>query len=191
VGGWGFPVSDEGSGAWIGCEAVQATLRAHDGREDWTPLLRRVALELGSAGDIVRWMGGARPRDFARLAPQVVDHAATFDPAASEIMRAAAGHIDAIASRLAELGATRLALMGGLAAALQPWLARATRARLVPPAGDALDGALRLAQAHAIAGIRDSELSGTQAPGASPAHVTPGPGSRAVARGRDDNRNAQ
>src|SRR5690606_23304530 len=26
VGGWGFPVSDEGSGAWIGCEVARRTL---------------------------------------------------------------------------------------------------------------------------------------------------------------------
>src|SRR5262245_52339246 len=32
VGGWGFPLSDEGSGAWIGCEAARRVLWAHDGR---------------------------------------------------------------------------------------------------------------------------------------------------------------
>jgi glucosamine kinase len=152
VGGWGFPVSDEGSGAWIGCEAVRRALWAHDGRVAWTPLLRRVAAELG--GDphaMVRWMGDARPRDFARLAPLVLDHASRRDAAAQEILRLAAGHIDAIAARLAGHGAARLALMGGLAASIEPWLASATRARLVRPAGDALDGALQLARGHWVA----------------------------------------
>jgi len=147
VGGWGFPVSDEGSGAWIGWEAVQRTLRAHDGRAAWTPLLRRVSQAFGSDPHaVVRWMGSARPRDFGRWAPLVLDHAGHDDPAARAIMRLAAGHIDAIAARLAERGATRLALMGGLAAGIEPWLSTTTRARLVPPAGDALDGALRLAR---------------------------------------------
>jgi glucosamine kinase len=95
---------------------------------------------------VVRWMGSARPRDFGRWAPLVLDHAGHDDPAAGQVMRLAAGHIDAIAARLAEHGATRLALMGGLAAGIEPWLSTATRARLVPPAGDALDGALRLAR---------------------------------------------
>jgi glucosamine kinase len=150
VGGWGFPVSDEGGGAWLGCEAVRRTLWAHDGRIAWTPLLRHVSAEFGSDPHaIVRWMGRAKPRDFARLAPLVLDHAAHGDAAASETMRLAAAHIDAIARRLAEHGAPRLALMGGLAAAIEPWLAPATRTRLVPPAGDALDGALRLARAVA------------------------------------------
>jgi glucosamine kinase len=32
VGGWGFPVSDEGSGAWLGCAALRRALAALDGR---------------------------------------------------------------------------------------------------------------------------------------------------------------
>ena len=32
VGGWGLPVSDEGSGAWLGREALRRVLWAHDGR---------------------------------------------------------------------------------------------------------------------------------------------------------------
>jgi glucosamine kinase len=147
VGGWGFPVSDEGSGAWIGWQAVRRTLLAHDGRAAWTPLLTEVSREFGSDPHaIVGWMGSARPRDFGRLAPLVLHHAEHEDLAAREIMRLAAGHIDAIAARLTEHGATRLALMGGLAAGIEPWLADTTRRHLVRPAGDALDGALRLAQ---------------------------------------------
>jgi glucosamine kinase len=147
VGGWGFPVSDEGGGAWLGCEAVRRLLWAHDGRVAWTPLLRDIAAEFDSNPHaVVHWMGTARPRDFARLAPYVVDHAARTDPAAAEIMRLAAAHIDAIAARLGDHGAARLALMGGLARAIEPWLGDDTRARLVPPSGDALDGALQIAR---------------------------------------------
>ena len=39
VGGWGLPVSDEGSGAWLGCEALRRVLWAQDGRIPWTGLL--------------------------------------------------------------------------------------------------------------------------------------------------------
>lgn len=169
VGGWGFPVSDEGGGAWLGCEAVRQSLWAHDGRAAWTPLLRSVSAEFGcDPHAIVRWMGGAKPRDFARLAPLVVRHAASVDanadPAAAAIMRRAAAHIDAIAERLVAHGAARLALMGGLAAAVEPWLPGTTRARLVPPAGDALDGALRIARASVDAAGMGWELAGADAP---------------------------
>src|SRR5438067_2270683 len=83
----------------------------------------------------------ALPRDLGALAPIVVEHAARDDPAAVELMRGAASHLDAIAARLHALGASRLALLGGLAPSMEQWLAAETRRRLVPPAGDAVDGA--------------------------------------------------
>ena len=69
VGGWGFPVSDEGSGAWIGCEVARRVLWAYDGRRPWSGLLKKVLERFdGDPHVIVRWMGAARPRDFASLA---------------------------------------------------------------------------------------------------------------------------
>jgi glucosamine kinase len=149
VGGWGFPVSDEGSGAWLGCEAVRRTLWAYDGRTPWTALLRDVFAEFQSDPHaIVRWMGTARPRDFARLAPLVLRSAQQSDPVGGELMRSAAGYVDALAARLGALGVPRLALTGGLSSSLAPWLSPETRQQLVPAAADALAGALRLAQAQ-------------------------------------------
>jgi glucosamine kinase len=171
VGGWGFPVSDEGSGAWLGCEAMRRALAAHDGRTAWTDLLRRVSGRYGSdAHAMVRWMGSALPRDFAALAPLVIEHAAHADAAARTLMQQAAGHVDTLAQRLAARGATRLALAGGLARSIEPWLARATRVRLVPPAGDAMDGALQLARS---AGRAESTVSSTQVPGSRAAALGP------------------
>jgi glucosamine kinase len=150
VGGWGFPVSDEGSGAWLGCEAVRRALWAHDGRAAWTDLLQDVFARFG--GDphaIVRWMGSAKPRDFATLAPRVVEHALRGDPAGAELMRLAAAHIDALAERLEAMGVPRWALAGGLAPSIGPWLGPRTTCRLVPAMADAVSGALRLARESA------------------------------------------
>lgn len=152
VGGWGFPVSDEGSGAWLGCEAARRVLWAYDGRTPWTGLLKRVLERFdGDPHAIVRWMGQARPRDFAVLAPLVLEYAARDDIAARELLRGAAHHIDVIAERLATLGVPRLALAGGLASGIEPWLAPTTRELLVSPEGDALSGALHLARLEAEA----------------------------------------
>jgi len=150
VGGWGFPISDEGSGAWLGSEAVRLTLRARDGLVPWTGLLRAVFERFGyDPHGIVRWVSTARPHDFGSLAPLVVEHAAQGDPVAGELMRSAASHVDAIAARLGALGVRRLSLMGGLAEKIEPFLADETRESLVPPLGDALSGALHLARAEA------------------------------------------
>jgi glucosamine kinase len=150
VGGWGLPISDEGSGAWIGTEALRRVLWAHDGRLGWTPLLR--ALFADFADDphaIVGWTTTASPRDFGAFAPRVAEHARRNDRVAVELMRLAAWHIDCLAARIIGLGAPRLALVGGLASALQPWLAAETTSRLVTPIGDPVQGALALARSAA------------------------------------------
>jgi glucosamine kinase len=147
VGGWGLPISDEGSGAWLGREALCRVLWAHDGRISWSGLLTTLFERFQSDPHaIVRWTSTASPGDFGSLAPLVVERAARKDPVADELMLLAAGHIDALAARLVAIGIPRLALVGGLAPHALPWLTDATRSRLVPPAGDALDGALQLAR---------------------------------------------
>lgn len=152
VGGWGLPLSDEGGGAWLGAEAMRLVLRAHDGRTAWSDLLRCLFDRFAADPHcIVRWAAAARPGDFAALAPTVIEYARRQDREAAALLRRAAEHLEAIAARLITLGADRLALMGGLAPHLEPWLAERTRRHLVPPAGDALSGALRLARGAAAA----------------------------------------
>jgi glucosamine kinase len=150
IGGWGLPVSDEGSGAWIGVEALRRVLWAHDGRIAWTPLLRALFEDFGNdPHTIVGRVASASPREFGALAPRIADHAGRGDPAATELMQAAAAHIDSLAERLVALDVPRLAIVGGFAAALQPWLTMQTRSRLEEPVGDAVQGALTLARATA------------------------------------------
>jgi glucosamine kinase len=150
VGGWGWPMSDEGSGAWLGAEAARRALWAHDGRIPGTALSEAILREFGSdPHTIVRWAAQASPRDFAALAPHVVEHAAHDDSAAIELMRLAGRHIGSLAERLVALGTTRLALTGGLAPFVEPWLPEETRRHIVSPEGDALEGALWLARAAA------------------------------------------
>jgi glucosamine kinase len=151
VGGWGFPVSDEGSGAWLGCELVRRVLWAHDGRTPWTGLLRTAFEHFASDPHaIVRWMGAARPKDFAELAPLVIEHALADDLAGCELMCLAADHIEILVKRLVAMGAPKVALCGGLASHIEPWLSDKAKRCLVPPAADALAGAVDLARAAAL-----------------------------------------
>ena len=91
VGGWGLRISDEGSGAWLGCEALRRVLWAFDGRIAWTPLLRALFAHFGDDPHaIVRWTQTATPRDFGLFAPRVFDHAGRGDPVAGELMDLAA-----------------------------------------------------------------------------------------------------
>jgi glucosamine kinase len=152
AGGWGLPVSDEGSGAWLGLEALRQVLWAYDGRTGWTPLLNALfEVFQSNPHEIVRFTSRATPRDFGSLAPLVVKYAGQDDSAAADLMQRAAAHVDALAERLISFGADRLSLMGGLAQLIEPRLSESTRRYLVAPAGDALDGALSLARMAAEA----------------------------------------
>ncbi|MGA8649099.1 MAG: BadF/BadG/BcrA/BcrD ATPase family protein, partial [Xanthobacteraceae bacterium] len=150
VGGWGMPISDEGSGAWLGCEAVRRLLWALDGRLAWTGLLHALGEKFGNDPHaIVTWAQSASPGDFGSLAPDIFAHATRDDPIACELVALAAGHIDILADRLIAIGATRLALVGGCAPFLASSLSERTKSYLVEPAGDALSGALYLARSLA------------------------------------------
>jgi glucosamine kinase len=152
VGGWGFPISDEGSGAWLGSELVRRVLWAFDGRLAWTDMLRHVLSQFdGDPHAIVRWMTTARPRDFGAMAPTVIEFAAQDDPIACELMRTAAQYVDGMAAELGARGIQRLSLSGGLSRPILPWLSPATRQMLVEPSGDTLSGALQIARDEARA----------------------------------------
>ncbi|NKW82609.1 N-acetylglucosamine kinase [Ochrobactrum pecoris] len=147
VGGYGFPISDEGSGAFLGLSAIQRALQAYDGRIERTPLLNEVMVRFNqSPMEAVAWMDRATATEYASLAPMVMRHADQGDAAARQIVQTAAGHIDTIVRVLFEKGAPRVTLIGGLATPLEPWLAPDVRRRLKPADGDAVSGAIILAR---------------------------------------------
>jgi glucosamine kinase len=148
VGGWGLPLSDEGSGAWLGGGALRRVLWARDGRMAWTPLLRELFTDFNNDPHAIgRFSQGATPRELAAFAPRIFAYGGHGDAAAVELMRAAAHHIDALASRLIAIGADRIALVGGCAPFIKQWLGQDTTSHLVEPIGDALQGALQIARA--------------------------------------------
>jgi glucosamine kinase len=151
IGGYGFPVSDEGSGADLGLRAIRNALWARDGRIPPSPMTDEV-LDFfhRSAGEIVDWTARATPTDYGAFAPMVMDHAVAGDPVAEIIVQAAARRLDRLIRVLLDRGAPSCALMGGVAARMRDWLAASIRERLSEPLGDALDGAILLARTRAV-----------------------------------------
>jgi glucosamine kinase len=147
IGGYGFPISDEGSGADLGLHAIRLALRALDERAVGTNFTRDVLMRFHSDPfEAVAWMDHATATDYATFAPLVIRHADAGDPVGRRILRDAAEQIDELVRRLSECGASRIALLGGLASSMQPWLAPDVQRRLVSVDGDAVDGALHLAR---------------------------------------------
>lgn len=147
AGGYGFPISDEGSGADLGLKAIQASLRAFDGRREKTALLTEVLTRFDhTPANIVGWMDRATATDYATLAPLVLRHADQGDAAARQIVQSGAEQIDGLVRRLIEHGAPLVTLLGGLSGPLEPWLSPDVRRRLKPADGDAVSGAIILAK---------------------------------------------
>ncbi|WP_415183704.1 BadF/BadG/BcrA/BcrD ATPase family protein [Phaeovulum sp.] len=145
IGGWGFLLGDEGSGAWIGRALLIRALRALDGFVPMTPCLRAVLDERGGAPAVVDFAKTAQPADFAAYAPRILAEAAAGDTAAQAVISAAADEVTAAVVLLQQEGDTvPVVFLGGLG----PTFAVRTRALwpVLPAKGTALDGALWLAR---------------------------------------------
>jgi glucosamine kinase len=152
VGGWGFPVGDEGSGAWLGLGAVRAAQWALDGRAPRGALAEAVYGSIGAESEaILQWCAQAGQGAYAQLAPQVFA-AADADPAAAALLGAAAGSICEMADALDPSGQLPVALCGSIGQQLAPRLPARLAIRLRKPEGDAVDGALLLARRTAAGG---------------------------------------
>lgn len=90
TGGWEWLIADEGSGFWLGREAIASAARMADGRQRDTGL-RGAVFEWLGIPDITELMhrlhGSEMSRaEIASLAPRVIERAATGDEAAVRIL---------------------------------------------------------------------------------------------------------
>lgn len=165
--GWGHLLGDCGGGAWIGRAGLEAAMRAFDGRRRGSKALLAGAEEL--FGPAPEWPGQLYPRTdrpamLASFAPEVA-LCAPDDPVAEAILRDAARHIAEAAAAVCPADddeRPEVALTGGLfklgEALLCPLRAELEdllpHVRVVPAAGDPLDGAVRVAAAVATDRLR-------------------------------------
>ena len=105
AGGWGYAVSDEGSGHWIGHLAVASVLRACDEGED-PPLLHALmkSLSVNTRDQFVIAVNTSPPPNFASLMPVVL----VASDAGDTIAREALGKAGEVLARLASTVVRRL-----------------------------------------------------------------------------------
>lgn len=105
AGGWGHVLGDEGSGFWLGRQALSAILRAADRRSRTTALAGPVMAHFGVTRetDLVHpvYEGGMKPNVVAALASIVGEVADAGDPVAMDIVAKGA---DELASSAASVG---------------------------------------------------------------------------------------
>ena len=165
-GGWGWLVDAAGSACDIGRDGLALSLQMADGRHPPTPLQPAIWAGLGleaddpAAAQTIKALvvePGFGAAGFARLAPVVHQQALAGDAEARAIVQRSAEALAAMAGTIAtrlELSAPPIWPSGGALehlSLLREGLAKALPlhcpgAHLARPAGDACDGALRLAQ---------------------------------------------
>ena len=120
AGGWGFAISDEGSGYWIGRAAVAAALRSLD-EKGKSPLLDTIlkTWKLDSVDKLVVTANATPAPNFAALLPAVLAAANAGDSVARDVLAQAgselAGHAIALTRRLfAAASEIPVAMSGGV-----------------------------------------------------------------------------
>lgn len=142
IGGWGWVIGDEGSGAWLGQKAMRHAHQALDGRAESGPLARAIWAKCGRDREtLLAWCASAGQHGYASLAPLVFEHADT-DPAAQTFVNEAVAELEKLAAALDPSGDLPMALCGSIALRLGPLFSPALRQRCVPPQGDSAAGAL-------------------------------------------------
>lgn len=138
AGGWGYILADEGSGYWLGRQALRAVVRAADGRGPETALTPLVLefFDVTRPQSLVRevYRHYLKPADIANAAKLVEQARVAGDAVATQIVVTAADELAAAArSVIAQLEfgtSTFPVVLAGGAFHAVPWLQTALRTRL-------------------------------------------------------------
>jgi len=142
--GWGFPVGDEGSGAWLGLRAVSLAQCVLDGRMRGGPLVEAVLAHCGESRDALQaWCDSAGQFAYAQLAPAVFDTQHS-DPESAQLLASAARALDATVLALDPKGELPLVVCGSIGQRLVDRLQPDIQARCVAAAEGPAAGALTL-----------------------------------------------
>ena len=124
LGGYGFPIGDKASGAWMGLKAIEHTLLVLDGFY-LDSLLALKVCEFFSASNglaLSEKLVGRTSRQYAKIASLVFECADNGDNKAIDIVNEGLEYISKLTGKLLEEKSIRLCMIGGLAKYLLPRL---------------------------------------------------------------------
>lgn len=148
VGGWGFYIGDQMSGAILGRELVRYAVEATDGLVEGSPLTQAVIETLGGSLDaVMAWSFDKRqPADYGALMPLFIEYFEKGDSVAAELMEIELGHIDRYVNYFKACGAQKLAVVGGFGQRLLPLFQIRYGDYVSLPRAEPLHGAVILAR---------------------------------------------
>jgi glucosamine kinase len=169
AGGWGHMIGDEGSGYWIGREALAAVMRARDGRGPSTELTAAMLAHF-QVDDVSRLPRIVYDREVPRMSvaavgPIVQQAAEDGDAVATRILERAAEELvlaaQSVAARLEMRGDAFTFYLAGGAFKVVPWLAADLPRRLIEVAPRSLVQVLDAEPAVGAVWLALSEARGT------------------------------
>jgi glucosamine kinase len=147
IGGWGFNVGDEGSGAKMGVLAIRAVLSELEDLGHVESILAQAIVSKlgGDQNNVLAWSTSAKPSDFASLTPLVFEH---HDKCcvARNILMEHVGYVESLINKARSNTNLPVVLLGGLSIPTLPFLNPRIINLLVEAKGNALDGACLLAK---------------------------------------------
>jgi glucosamine kinase len=169
VGGWGFQIGDQMSGAILGRELARYSVEAEDGLVEASPLTRAVIAHLGGDNQAaMTWsfatamdlkiisrdgtegcddaLIGRAPAEYGKLMPLFIEHFDKGDPVAARMMDIQLGYIDTYVRWFKGHGAQVMAIVGGFGQRLFPILEQRYGAFVALPKFEPLHGAVILAK---------------------------------------------
>lgn len=150
AGGWGFPMGDEASGAWLGAQLINAYLWYYDSQQNGNELpvvFQTLEARMGrEVSDIQVWSTKTNSTELASLAPDIVSAAIQGDELANSLL----DHGAELIQHLLDIAPSTLPiyLIGGLGDTYLPRLDQIVRDRCQPPHGDALSGLYTISQSQ-------------------------------------------
>ncbi len=147
IGGWGFQVGDDGGGARLGQDLLRRVIHCYDGIRQHSELTRSILSEFkDSPQAIVEFAIQARPSDFGKFVPEIVDAAHHNDIHGLGLIRSTVDMIQVCIDAVGYIPETPLYLLGGLGKTLLEFMAPRYSDVSNHAKGDALSGAISMAQ---------------------------------------------
>jgi len=127
-------------------------LLAEDGLVDHSPLSRTVLARYGHGNELVIFSNSAKPSDYAKFAPEIIDAADAGDAMARSLMDEGRQYVESGLNALGFQPGDALCLSGGVGPRYKPYLSKEFVKILSEAQGIALDCAFSLARRVAVAG---------------------------------------
>lgn len=146
VGGWGFQLSDQASGAWLGHAALRRTILCHDGLTSHSDLTRSLLARFDDdPNGMVSFAASAMPGDYGTLAPLIIEAASAGDQWGVSLMNEGADYLMQALATLGFRSGDTICLTGGVGPNYGAYLPQGALEGRVSSRGGSLDGAFQLA----------------------------------------------